>query len=186
VTVFVGFFGDRYGSRGYINLVLFSTGLVGYIILITSRSPALSYFACYLAASSIYPTVPNTVAWVSSNVEGSYKRGVTLAMAIGWGNINGAVSANVYRVRDAPWYRPGHGIILAYIAIGWLSSAAFMISLKLENDRRDRGERDEVIGADGVGVEGDIVKAAKNGRYESIEAARADKGDEWSGFRYTL
>lgn len=61
-----------------------------------------------------------------------------------------------------------------------------MIQLKLENDRRDRGERDEVIGC-GYSLEEDTaVKAAKNGRYESTEAARADKGDAWSGFRYTF
>lgn len=59
-----------------------------------------------------------------------------------------------------------------------------MIQLKLENDRRDRGERDEVVGCGDYPE--DIVKAAKNGRYESSEAARVDKGDEWSGFRYTL
>lgn len=51
-----------------------------------------------------------------------------------------------YRAQDAPWFRFGHGIVLAYIAIGWISSVIFMIQLKLENDRRDRGERDEVIG----------------------------------------
>jgi len=101
------------------------------------------------------------------------------------GNINGAVSSNVYRARDAPWFRFGHGIVLAYIAIGRISSAVFMIQLKLENDRRDRGERDEVIGC-GDRLEGDTIKAAKNGIYESTEAARADKGDTWSGFRYTL
>ncbi|KAF9232571.1 MFS general substrate transporter [Melanogaster broomeanus] len=177
VTVIVGFLGDRLGKRGYINLALFSTGLVGYIILITSNIPALSYFACYLAAS----------AWVASNVEGSYKRGVTLAMAIGWGNINGAVSSNVYRARDAPWFRLGHGVILAYIAIGWICSAVFMILLKLENARRDRGERDEVIGGDDLSTKEETgAMAAKNGRYESTQAARAEKGDEWSGFRYTL
>lgn len=60
-----------------------------------------------------------------------------------------------------------------------------MVQLKLENNRRDRGERDEVIGC-GDGLEEDTAKAAKNGMYESTEAARADKGDEWSGFRYTL
>ncbi|KAN0100516.1 Major facilitator superfamily domain containing protein [Tylopilus felleus] len=185
VTVFIGLLGDRLGKRGYINLALFGTGLVGYVILISSSNPALSYFACYLAASAIYPTVPNAVAWVSSNVEGSYKRGMTLAMAIGWGNINGAVASNVYRAKDAPWFRLGHGIVLAYIAIGWISSAIFMVQLKLENNRRDRGERDEVIGC-GDGLEEDTAKAAKNGMYESTEAARADKGDEWSGFRYTL
>ena len=90
-----------------------------------------------------------------------------------------------YRAQDAPWFRFGHGIVLAYIAIGWISSVIFMIQLKLENDRRDRGERDEVIGC-GDCLGEDIVKAVKNGRYESTEGARGDKGDAWSGFRYTL
>ena len=40
-----------------------------------------------------------TSAWVSSNVEGSYKRSATLGMAIGWGNLNGAVTSNVVRLR---------------------------------------------------------------------------------------
>ena len=67
----------------------------GYIILIVSRSAALSYFGVFLAACGIYPNIPNTIAWVSNNVEGSYKRSVTLAMVINFGNINGAVSSNV-------------------------------------------------------------------------------------------
>lgn len=37
----------------------------------------------------------NSVAWVASNVEGSYKRSVSMAMAIGFGNINGAITANI-------------------------------------------------------------------------------------------
>ncbi|OSX67374.1 hypothetical protein POSPLADRAFT_1130525 [Postia placenta MAD-698-R-SB12] len=171
VTVIVGFVGDRYGKRAGINLILFGTGLVGYIILIASTNPALSYFAVYLAVA----------AWVSSNVEGSYKRSATLAMAIGWGNINGAVSSNIYRAVDKPWYRMGHGVVLAYIAIGWLSSLAFYFFLKRENARRDAGERDEVI----VGVDNKHADE-KNGTYESVEHARMDKGDEWSGFRYSL
>ncbi|KAH9947914.1 MFS general substrate transporter [Amylocystis lapponica] len=171
VTVAVGFLGDRIGKRAYINLYV-CTSLVGYIILIASSSAPLSYFAVYLAAS----------AWVSSNVEGSYKRSATLGMAIGWGNLNGAVSSNVYRSVDAPWYRMGHGVILAYIAIGFLCSLAFMILLKRENVRRDAGERDEFI----EGVDNKRANEAKNGRFENVQAARIEKGDQWSGFRYTL
>ena len=71
--------------------------------------------------------------------------------------------------------------MLAYIAIGWISSLALYIHLKRENARRERGERDEVI--DGV----DIKHAnEKNGHFESVEAARREKGDQWSGFRYSL
>jgi len=181
MTCIIGFLGDRIGRRYYINLGLFGVGLIAYIILIVSTKPALSYFAVYLAVSAIYPIIPNSVAWVASNVEGSYKRSVTLGMAIGFGNINGAVTANIYRATDRPWYRLGHGIVLAYIAIGFACSVLFGIRLQRENARRDRGERDEVI-------EGVNNKDAdqKNGRYESVQAARIDKGDEWSGFRYTI
>ncbi len=74
-------------------------GLAGYIILVASRSAGLSYFGVYLAACGIYTNIPNTIAWVSNNVEGSYKRSVTLAMVISFGNINGAVSSNVVRLQ---------------------------------------------------------------------------------------
>ncbi|KAI0050670.1 MFS general substrate transporter [Auriscalpium vulgare] len=181
MTCVIGFLGDRLGQRGYINLALFGTGLVGYIILIASRNAAVSYFAVYLAAASIYPTIPNSVAWVSSNVEGSYKRSAVLGMAIGFGNLNGAVTSNVYRSKDKPWYSLGHGIVLAYIGIGFFCSLAYMLLLRRENGLRERGARDEVI----AGVDNKFADV-RNGEYESVEDARRDKGDMWSGFRYTL
>ncbi|KAF9521693.1 major facilitator superfamily domain-containing protein [Crepidotus variabilis] len=181
LTCIIGVLGDRIGTRSYINFALFSTGIIAYIILIVSKSAALSYFAVYLAVSAIYPIIPNSVAWVASNVEGSYKRSVTLGMAIGFGNLNGAVTANIYRAKDRPWYRLGHGLVLMYIIMGLLCSIAYAILLRRENAGRERGERDEVI----EGLENKRGNAI-NGTYESVEAARIAKGDDWSGFRYTL
>ncbi|KAF5385409.1 hypothetical protein D9757_005389 [Collybiopsis confluens] len=184
-TIAVGILGDRLSSRYYLSLSYVTVqilksltqsahlqlGAVGYIILIASRSPALSYFAVFLGAS----------AWVAGNVEGAYKRGVTLGMAIGFGNINGAVTSNIYRAKDSPWYTMGHAIVLAYIVIGLISTSLMRIGLQRENARRDRGERDEII--DGL----DNKRAdAKNGHYPSVEAARLDKGDNWSGFRNVM
>lgn len=53
--------------------------------------------------------------------------------------------------------------------------------LQHENERRDRGERDEIIDC----IENPNANK-RNGSYPTVEAAREDKGDEWSGFRYTL
>ena len=95
----------------------FSVGLVGYLILIASRNATLSYIAVYLAACGIYPTIPNIIAWVSNNVEGSYKRSVTLAMVISFGNINGAVSSNVVRTAShptPPLFQVKNGILIVY------------------------------------------------------------------------
>lgn len=86
-----------------------------------------------------------------------------------------------YRAVDKPWYKLGHGIVLTYIAIGWLSSLAYYVHLRYENACRERGDRDEVV----EGVE-DKDANEKNGRFESVEAARMAKGDQWSGFRYSL
>ncbi|KAJ3515278.1 hypothetical protein NLJ89_g1857 [Agrocybe chaxingu] len=181
LTCVIGVLGDRIGSRSYINFTLFAVGLIAYAILIASKSPALSYFAVYLAVSAIYPIIPNSVAWVASNVEGAYKRSVTLGMAIGFGNINGAVTANIYRAQDIPWYRLGHGIVLAYIGFGLTCSLLYAVLLKQENARRDRGERDEII----EGIDNDHAHE-RNGIFKSIEEAKTVKGDDWSGFRYTL
>lgn len=114
VTCIVGFSADRYGQRGYFNMcvaplsdssttglpyvlyrVFCTIGAVGYIILIASRNATLSYVGVFIAACGIFPTIANTLAWLSNNLEGSYKRSVTLALAIGVGTLNGAVSSNV-------------------------------------------------------------------------------------------
>jgi len=192
-TCGVGFSADKYGHRGWFNIGFMCIGMAGYIVLVASRNAALSYFAVYLAAVGIYPCVPNTISWISNNVEGSYKRSVTLAMVTSFGNINGAASSNFYRGRDKPWYTLGHGITLMYIAVGLVSSATFMFLLRRENHKRDRGERDEII--KGVSDEKPVLPSNtgflkrgifKRGKnvYESVDDVKREKGDEWSGYRY--
>ncbi|KAI0032299.1 MFS general substrate transporter [Vararia minispora EC-137] len=199
MTCIVGFLADRYRSRGLFNIGFLCIGAAGYIMLIASTNAALSYVAVYLATCGIYPLIPNTIAWVSNNVEGSYKRSVSLAMVISFGNINGAVSSNVYRARNQPWYHFGHGIVLLYIGLGLIFSTAYYFYLRYENAARARGDRDEVIDADpdytaSVGdvqrekesIEERELRAARNGRFATIEDAKREKGDGWSGYQYTM
>jgi len=68
-----------------------------------------------------------------------------------------------------------------YIAFGLISSTSYMILLKRENARRDRGERDEIIESQ---VETHDARNETNGRYATVDEAKRDKGDEWSGYRY--
>lgn len=56
-----------------------------------------------------------------------------------------------------------------------------MIMLRRENKKRDAGARDEII----EGMDSTTANV-KNGKFKSVDEARAEKGDEWSGFRYTL
>ncbi|CUS13219.1 unnamed protein product [Tuber aestivum] len=143
LTILVGWRADSSGRRGMFNITTSLLGVVGFSILLGSNSAALSYVAVFLSALGIYPCIPNTITWVSNNVEGVYKRGVTLGFVIGWGNLNGVMSSNVYRQVDAPHYRLGHGIVLGYLAIGLLGGSALNLALlRRENEKRRNGQRD--------------------------------------------
>lgn len=108
-----------------------------------SGSPHVQYAGVFLGAMGIYPAVANTISWTANNVEGVYKRGITLGFVIGWGNLNGVVSSNIYRVQDSPRYKPGHGVVLGYEALFLFGGSVLQyVLLRRENAKRRRGERD--------------------------------------------
>lgn len=141
-TISIGFLADRYGKRGLFNLACSSCGIVGYVMLLSTGKAGISYAGVFLAAAGVYPCIPNTVAWISNNIEGAYKRGVVLAIFISWGNLNGAVSSNIYRAVDKPRFKLGHSIVLGYLGLCFVSSALLMVYLSWENKMRESGRRD--------------------------------------------
>ncbi|CAN9395707.1 unnamed protein product [Alternaria alternata] len=168
VTVLVGYIADRTQQRGYCNMGVSLFGITGFAMLLGSGNPNVQYAGTFLRAISIYPTIANTISWAANNVEGVYKRGVTLGFVIGWGNINGVVSSNIYRSRDKPRYFLGHGVVLAYLTL-WLLGGSIVTRFLLawENKKRRQGARD-------VWIEGKSEK--------EIE----EMGDKRPDFLYTL
>lgn len=168
LTIVVGYLADKYNKRGIFNIGTSLLGVLGFALLLGSRSIPLSYVATFLGALGIYPCIPNTISWVSNNVEGVYKRGVTLGIVIGWGNLNGVMSSNIYRGQDAPHYTLGHAVVLGYLTIGLLGGSVLnWFLLRAENRKRINGERDHwVQGLDEKQIE--------------------DLGDKRPDFLYTL
>jgi MFS family permease len=139
-AIFVGFAADRTGRRGLFNIGFALIGCTGFSILVASHNAKLSYAGTFLGAAGIYPCVANNIVWVSNNVEGVYKRGVSLGMVIAWGNYNGIMASNIYREVDAPWYRLGHSVVLGYLVVCLLGgSIVHYICLSIANRRRDAG-----------------------------------------------
>ncbi|CAK1367966.1 unnamed protein product [Cercospora beticola] len=90
--------------------------------------------------------IPNTIAWASNNLEGSYKRGVTIGVFVGWGNLNGIVSSNLYPEKNSPRYLSGHGVVLGYLAVCLLGgNIATHFLLEAENKKRRSGKMDYLI-----------------------------------------
>jgi hypothetical protein len=55
-----------------------------------------------LTSAGIFPLVPLIGAWTANNIGGSLKRGVGIAMQVGFGNLGGAIAAFVYQSKDGP------------------------------------------------------------------------------------
>ena len=138
-------------------------------MLLAAESNGAKYAGCFFLACGIYPNVPQGVAWNGNNIGGSLKRGVGIAMHVGFGNLGGTMSAYLYLARDAPnGYKPGHSTLLAFQCMALILSAFMTIYLRRENARRDRE-----------------YKAP--GEYtEEEKVLEREKGDNATFFRYTV
>ncbi|OQD83844.1 hypothetical protein PENANT_c015G03758 [Penicillium antarcticum] len=146
LTVIVGFISDRTRQRGLCNICVSLLGMVGFSMLLGCKSAGGRYAGTFLGAMGIYPAIANTISWTSNNTEGVYKRGVSLGFIIGWGNLNGIVSSNIYRDDDKPEYYPGHGVVLGYLVLFLFGGSIVQyFLLRRENAKRRRGERDQSI-----------------------------------------
>ncbi|KAK7978202.1 major facilitator superfamily domain-containing protein [Apiospora saccharicola] len=143
LTVVVGFVADKTKCRGYCNAATVLIGIAGFVMLIASQNPQVQYAGTFLGAAGIYPTISNTLSWVINNTEGSLKRAVVLGMVVGFGNLNGVVSSNIYISHEAPRYRTGHGVVLGYQVVALLGGTLLMhLALRKMNRDREAGRMD--------------------------------------------
>ncbi|KAK7752556.1 hypothetical protein SLS62_005524 [Diatrype stigma] len=116
LTVLVGFLADKTRQRGIWNIIVSCFGIAGFAMLLGSKDPTVQYAGTFLGAAGV---------------------------VIGWGNLNGIVSSNIYR--HAPRYLEGHGIVLGYLVIFLFGGSILMrLMLQVENKKRREGLRDHM------------------------------------------
>lgn len=117
---------------------------VGYIMLLaqSNLSAGVKYFALFLVVPGGFITQPIVLAWLSNLVSGHYKRSVSSAVQIGFGNLGGIVASNIFLNREVPTYKTGYGVSLGLLWICGAACTAMFFLARWENGKRERGERD--------------------------------------------
>lgn len=167
VTIIVAICTDRLRHRyAFAMLGIFLT-TIGYGILLAQEYVQVStrYIALFLVAAGSNITQPVVLVWLNNNMGGHYKRSLSAAMQIGFGNCGGIVASNIYITTQAPTYPIGFGVSLALMLICGLFCTVLLIGLRMENIKRDRGERD--------------------GRYDLPKEDLENLGDDHPSFRFT-
>ena len=91
-TLVICFYSDKANLRGRFILLCATISMIGYIIAYNTSQPGPGYVATVFAASGAYPNIPLVLAWAGGNSGGNTtKRGVVLAIVIGFGNLGGCV-----------------------------------------------------------------------------------------------
>ncbi|KAF2017694.1 major facilitator superfamily transporter [Aaosphaeria arxii CBS 175.79] len=153
-----GYLGDKYKIRGPIIIFNMVLCLIGLPIMGFAKSPAVRYFGVFLTTAGANSNVPAAMAYQANNIRGQWKRAFCSATLVGFGGVGGIAGGLVFRVQDAPHYRPG---LYACIACCLLSIVLVIITsfvFKRQNARADRGE---------------------------VELEHTDE-DQQRGFRYTI
>ncbi|QRV80256.1 major facilitator superfamily transporter [Ceratobasidium sp. AG-Ba] len=172
-TIAAGKIADSHKKRGPYMIFFCLLAIVGFTMLISSQKPGVQYAGTFLAAMGVYPNVPMGVAWNGNNIGGSTKRGVGLAMHVGFGNLGGVIGAFIYRSRDAPHFYPGHGTLIATLTMSACLSLFMTTWLSRENARRDQ-----------VAAERGLPLNAEDYTPEMLKKER-DDGDYATFYRYT-
>ncbi|EON64993.1 hypothetical protein W97_04228 [Coniosporium apollinis CBS 100218] len=163
-----GYMADRLQTRGLFMIGFNITAIIGFAMLLASKNPNVKYAGTFFAASGVYPNVPQGVAWNGNNIGGSVKRGVGIAMHVGFGNLGGAIAGFVFLSKDSPQFVPGHSILIGLLSMSTILQIFMTLYLRRENARRDR----------------EFKRPAEYTIEE--KTAERERGDLASFFRYTV
>ncbi|KAF2758181.1 MFS general substrate transporter [Pseudovirgaria hyperparasitica] len=130
---------------------------VGYIVLLNQHglSKGVKYFALFLIVPGNSITHSVVLTWVQNSMAGHYKRSVSAAMTVGFGNMGGIVASNIFLDSERPRYPTGYGVSLGLLWVCGASCTILFFGVRRENKKRDRGERDWRLEGDDVDNLGD-------------------------------
>jgi sugar phosphate permease len=171
-TIGAGYAADKMKQRGIFMFGFEIMAIIGFAMLASSGKPGIQYTGTFFAASGIYPLVPMGVAWNGNNIGGSLKRGVGIAMHVGFGNLGGAISAFCFLPQYSPRFIPGHVTLASTVSMSAILTLIMSFYLRRENARRDAWA-----------VENNMLPENYT---EDQKFAEREKGDNATFYRYTV
>ncbi|QYT01737.1 Major Facilitator Superfamily protein [Trichoderma simmonsii] len=164
---------DKIQKRFQSIVIPYLVGLSGLIICLVispREKPGVIYFANFLVASGLFPTIPGIVCWISNNLAGQWKRSIGMALEFTLGNmIGGVVGSNIFLSREAPEFRTAYLVLASFFSAGIVTAIAQLCLLLWANRADER-----------------LIESIPVGDREQLDEELKDDGDKSPFFKYTL
>lgn len=117
--------------------------ITGFSILISIYDDLpTQYAALFLVTMGTYSAMPIIVCWYNMNLGGHHKRSVGSAWQIGFGNTGGIIATFAFVSTDAPYFKTGYSICLAFTSLSILSCVIYGVGCLAANRSRDKSTVD--------------------------------------------
>ncbi|KAF8798941.1 MFS general substrate transporter [Phlegmacium glaucopus] len=112
--------------------------IIGYIVLLTTKTAGAQYFGVHLANAGVYTGNALLLSWPGENVSAQTKRAVAVAMQITIGDIGAIAGVLIYRPNlSGHQFRKPHIIAIGYLLFSVLVAIYLSTWMNRENKRRD-------------------------------------------------
>ncbi|KAA1088784.1 hypothetical protein PGTUg99_029048 [Puccinia graminis f. sp. tritici] len=145
LVVIVAFAADKLQLRGPMVVMLLPLTIIGYILGLVATTNTVRYVGVFFMAAGIYPSVPSILCILPNNTAGLTKRSVTTALQLMIANCAGFIATFIYTSDQAPQYKKGHSIALAFTCLAWLMLGSNSVYCAWENKARAAGRRDSNV-----------------------------------------
>ncbi|KEF60355.1 uncharacterized protein A1O9_01915 [Exophiala aquamarina CBS 119918] len=143
-SIAVGYLSDRYKQRALPIICTAPFAIAGFFMLefLPNDRPAAKYGALYLAATGLYAFVPIWLTWAVNNCATATVRAACSGIVFTMGSLGGIMAPWMFLPRDAPAYRTGHAVLVAFLCGSWACAVLLWGYCRWENRQRDMGKRD--------------------------------------------
>jgi len=167
---------SKYKRRAIFIILAGVVAIIGYIILITTKTPGAQYVGVHFASAGVYTGNALLLSWPGENVSGQTKRAIAVAMQITIGDIGAIVGVLIYRPSfSGHRFRKPHIITIGYITFAVLVTSYLWWAMSKENKRRD-----------GIQAARGGKKQASDDGHEEGEEERIRLGDRHVAYRYQI
>ncbi|KAI9036836.1 MFS transporter [Aspergillus affinis] len=148
-SMLVAYLSDKFRHRYIFAMIPLLIALGGLGILLNIYGPMhrhVQYGALFLVVSGCFSAPPVLACWFAMNLASHRRRSVGIAWMVAFGNLGGIISPYCFLSKDAPAYRDGYIICIAFVCLSAATASIYLFGVWLDNVRREKAASSGAVG----------------------------------------